>query len=430
MTWYSIWVVVSFVGAVFIATYLVAAELPRRRYYYPCTVACCIVASAVSYVVYFIVTKLLTLSYLATTLLLAVNCLIVFVMATASLKITHRCNLWEALFCSTAGYSMQHISQRIQECINVWVPGLGTWANVAILVSITAIFFGLMYFFVLRKVNTNSIPTDIKVQIIVSVITLSGAIFINELAEMKLVEAGAAHLAVYVHIFSSLLCVLILFVEFYQIKYRNAATESRILGAIVNQERETYEQERAAVDIINIKCHDLKHQLKTLKGRLGKEEFDELRTAIYAYDSVFMTGNSALDALLYMKCMDCESRNISITCLADGKALSFMTESEVFSLFGNILDNAIEACDKVTDEEQRIITLNVYTQDGIVNIDSSNYFSGTIEFRNGLPVTTKEDKNFHGYGMSSVSRIVEKYDGSLEVKVNGNIFTLGISFFA
>lgn len=132
------------------------------------------------------------------------------------------------------------------------------------------------------------------------------------------------------------------------------------LESIIRQERESYKRERSAVEVINIKCHDLKHQLRILEKKIDGSELRELKDAVYAYDSVFKTGNNALDAVLYLKSMDCEAKEISITCLADGKLLNFMADSDLYSLFGNILDNAIEAVEHIEDREKRVILLNIY----------------------------------------------------------------------
>ena len=128
--------------------------------------------------------------------------------------------------------------------------------------------------------------------------------------------------------------------------------------------------------------------------------------------------------------MICEAKKISFTCLADGRLLNFLSESDVYSLIGNILDNAIEACEAIQEEDRRVVSLNIYETNGIVTVDAMNYFNGTLETRNGLPVTNKADKDYHGFGMLSIKRLVEKYDGAMEIRVENGVFSLCISFFS
>ena len=96
------------------------------------------------------------------------------------------------------------------------------------------------------------------------------------------------------------------------------------------------------------------------------------------------------------------------------------------------------ACDAITkyrmlnpgtEEEMRVISLNIYGTNGIVTMDVMNYFNGDLEFRNGLPVTNKADKDYHGFGMLSIRKLVEKYEGAMEIRMDDGVFTLCISFF-
>ena len=57
-----------------------------------------------------------------------------------------------------------------------------------------------------------------------------------------------------------------------------------------------------------------------------------------------------------------------------------------------------------------------------------NYYSGELEFEDGLPKTTQEDNGYHGFGMRSISMIAEKYGGYMEVNASDGVFRLDISF--
>ena len=87
---------------------------------------------------------------------------------------------------------------------------------------------------------------------------------------------------------------------------------------------------------------------------------------------------------------------------------------------------AIEAAQQVQDPEQRMITLNVETQGEFLAISCENFFTGTLTFEDGLPMTTKADQANHGYGTHSIRILTEKYDGLLKVSSQDDIFTLSI----
>ena len=112
--------------------------------------------------------------------------------------------------------------------------------------------------------------------------------------------------------------------------------------------------------------------------------------------------------------------------MADGTLLDFMAEMDISALFGNVLDNAIESVEKLDDKEKRLIHLSVAKQKNFLRIRSENYTEEKITFKNGMPVTTKKDKRFHGFGMKSIQSTVRKYGGSVTAGVRDNWFELRI----
>ena len=73
-----------------------------------------------------------------------------------------------------------------------------------------------------------------------------------------------------------------------------------------------------------------------------------------------------------------------------------------------------------------MINLTVKEKGGIVLVQEENYFDGEIKFEDGLPLTTKNDRNYHGFGMRSLRMIVKKYGGELTANVTDDIFRLNI----
>ncbi len=105
--------------------------------------------------------------------------------------------------------------------------------------------------------------------------------------------------------------------------------------------------------------------------------------------------------------------------------MSFMEVMDIFSLFGNILDNAIEHQSTLAPDK-RFIHLSVRSANQLLLIHAENYFEGELVMRDGIPVTTKEDKNYHGYGMRSIRRIVEKYSGNFSISTEDQLFQIDI----
>jgi sensor histidine kinase regulating citrate/malate metabolism len=157
-----------------------------------------------------------------------------------------------------------------------------------------------------------------------------------------------------------------------------------------------------------------------------KEELKKIGKLVDIYDTTPHSQNTALDVVLSGKMLTCSSRNIVITCIADGRRLGFIDDCDIYALFGNILDNAIEAVEHVTDPGKRMISLQISTQDDFLLIEEENYFAGPLKYENGLPITTKEDRTNHGFGMQSIQILTEKYDGLLKISTEDDVFSLSI----
>ena len=193
------------------------------------------------------------------------------------------------------------------------------------------------------------------------------------------------------------------------------------------EEQKQYKLIKENIDALNIKCHDLKHQIRHLRetGQVDPVYLDDLERSVSIYNSAVRTGNETLDVVLTDKRLHCTTHNIQFTCMAEGSKMDFMEVMDIFSLFGNILDNAIEH-EINLPPEARFIHLSVRGANQLLLIHIENYFEGTLEIKDGVPVTTKSDKAYHGYGMLSIRRIVEKYGGDFTISTEDQLFQIDI----
>ena len=132
-----------------------------------------------------------------------------------------------------------------------------------------------------------------------------------------------------------------------------------------------------------------------------------------------------VDTGLTMKRMICEGSDIEFSCLVNGALLNFMEESDIYSLFGNLLDNAIEEA-RHFDSEHRVISLSVAQEQQFVLIHEENFIQAVPQMVDGLPQTTKADKENHGFGVRSMRLIAEKYNGHFMIHVDKSLFRLDI----
>lgn len=189
---------------------------------------------------------------------------------------------------------------------------------------------------------------------------------------------------------------------------------------LLHEERKQYDSFKENIEIVNLRCHDLKHQLEDLSYKLTEDENAKLKDALQIYDSSLKTGNEVLDVVLYEKQLVFNNEGIRFTCMADGKLLGFMRTTHVYALFNNALGNALEAVRKLTDPEKKIIDLSVKRDGSIAEIMVMNGFDGQLP----LGETSKDDPNRHGLGLKSMRYIAEQYGGELGTETNGEVFTL------
>ena len=227
-----------------------------------------------------------------------------------------------------------------------------------------------------------------------------------------------------------LFAIVILFLQNDIEKRQQTQQELELMNQMWHRQQEHLRLSRENIDIINRKCHDLKHQIAALRTLKDRDQIDrqiaEMEEAVMIYDSVIRTGNPVLDVVLTEKSLYCEVHQINMTCLVDGKQLDFVDSVDLYTLFGNALDNAIESVMKQTDKQKRVIQVAAYEEQGMLLIRIRNYCDDTPELVDGLPVTTKADTDYHGFGLKSIRHTAEKYGGGISIQTGSNFFSLQI----
>lgn len=218
----------------------------------------------------------------------------------------------------------------------------------------------------------------------------------------------------------------------YRQQLRSAYIQKELgaIQTILNSQYEQYKQAQRTVDMINYRYHDLKNHIIALRGEENdferKEYLDRLENEINDYEALNKTGNHVLDTLLTSKNLRCMQHKIDMTCVIDGTLFDSMDVIDICSVFGNALDNAIESELKIEDYEKRMIHVDAFSEKNFLIIRFENYYEGDIRFDSGLPVTTKSEKNIHGYGLKSLRYTVRKYKGEVWIETKDNWFSLRI----
>lgn len=338
----------------------------------------------------------------------------------------------EALITVVMGYAMQHIAfdsvmllaSILGSPIPSTVPDSPLIMMAAFLVPY-AVFFGAVYWLIGRRfVIDHERIRDRRIWVSLSAVMLALIIVANLMLEST--SAQTQRFGYSYDLLCTAMSVIIMLLS----------GANDILHADLTMIRRTeqlkakqYEISRETIGLINIKCHDFRKSVASLSRGVGassREAVKQVEDSIRIYESMYRTGNDSLDAILTDKSLYCSARGIALDCMADGWLLGDFGDVEMYALFGNIVDNAIGAVEQVPDTRRRLIELTVRESGGLVLIEENNYYEGTLVFREGLPVTTKGDSGYHGFGMKSVERVVRAHDGELMIDAADGMFSLSI----
>ena len=243
----------------------------------------------------------------------------------------------------------------------------------------------------------------------------------------------------------SLLSILYGVKLFQDTVYLNRERSNRIVleKQIGSMQEHIAEMERIYSGIRSMK-HDMKNtlsvvlRLATEKGESENEELQaylsELNTTFDSLDFRFKTGNSVIDTLLNMKYY--EALRIVPDLQVDVKKLLLPCHLAIQSydlgiILGNALDNAIEACrnlKKKEPEAKTFIRLSSVRKDNLLIFKIENSFDGTLKRKRqvGFPETDKTDKKVHGIGLANIKNTAEKYQGTMDYKIDGRVFILSV----
>lgn len=202
------------------------------------------------------------------------------------------------------------------------------------------------------------------------------------------------------------------------------------MEALLQNQHQHYAMKKSASDAVSRQYHDLKHYLGTLGTSQDVKQVqafvEGMNKSISPYESFVETGNETVNIVLAGKAGLCQRENIRLVPYVDASRLGFMDSFELCALFGNALDNAIEATMPLEDEALREIALKVSYDRSLMVMRLTNNFSGKLNRGNKWLATTKGDRNRHGYGMESIDAIAQKHHGAMSYTVQGSTFTLNV----
>lgn len=201
-----------------------------------------------------------------------------------------------------------------------------------------------------------------------------------------------------------------------------------VINNLLEKQQQQYTISQESIKVINQKYHDMKYQINLIKNEMdgGKraEYIHQMEEGIKIYETQFKTGYEVLDTILQSKGFQCTDHQITLNVVAAGELLRFISVIDLVSFFGNMLDNAIESCTQLDDIDKRLINLTVSRQKDMILIRCENYYENVLKYNDGILTTTKENAIYHGYGIRSISAIIDRYQGTMRITTDNNWFKI------
>lgn len=369
--------------------------------------------------------------------------IILFAASLGALYFCYDEPFFNILFCGILAYTTQHIAYVV--CyffLNVFdissyavygsepAGAINPLQYVVYFVSY-ALAYWVVWAFVAHKIRkTDNLKLDNYKLLIFSSTILLIDIVLNLMVVYYAASIINTMLLVIFFVYSVMTCVLAIGMQVFMLRNNDLAHEVATVNRLWHKEKQQYEMKKEKVEMINIKCHDLRHRIRGLRESaiIDPQQLKEIEDTITIYDSFVKTGNEVLDVVLSEESLFCQKNNIKLVCNVDGKQLNFISASDLFSIFDNAIHNAIEAVGRVEDTDKRVVNIRVVRVNDMVSIQIENYCKDAdkINFENGLPMTTK-DRDNHGFGMRSIQMVVEKLGGGMNVTVSKDRFSLDIA---
>lgn len=223
----------------------------------------------------------------------------------------------------------------------------------------------------------------------------------------------------------------------YAIAHRKKATYYQRLSEDYKKEFEAeysffkdYKEQQQ--DVIKFR-HDWKNHMLLLQEMLENEEYEkaesyfrDLTAATSKPIYKIATGNELVDMILSTKMNGQEENEITLQCKGALSEFNFMKQVDCCILLSNLIDNAIEANEKV--EGTRYILLAAKKTEQLFYLEIRNPMEGTLQQEDYRIVTTKEEKDVHGIGLQNVYDIIEKYNGEYHITAENQEYAIQMIF--
>lgn len=202
--------------------------------------------------------------------------------------------------------------------------------------------------------------------------------------------------------------------------YEKEKRETELMAMTNSMMEKNFHQLEASHSIIRQQVHDFKNHLLTLRGMLEKDEkaklyIDELLQVSYEQAQYSHCGNRVIDSIINCKIAEAKRQNINFVHSVVLSPELYISSVDICAVLANQIDNAVEACAKLSDIEEKKIKVEIWQKESFVFFKVTNTCRENPFNDNNELVSTKNDASgLHGYGIKSITKTAESYGGTIK----------------
>ncbi|MBS6507928.1 MAG: sensor histidine kinase [Paraclostridium bifermentans] len=219
-----------------------------------------------------------------------------------------------------------------------------------------------------------------------------------------------------------IISVLLISIFLNSIKSEKEKAKREIVNEKLDMQYKYYLMVKESQEKMKQVYHDMNNHMENIRSLKNSSEdvnkyIDNIEDEVKNNKNIYNTGNALLDIILYEKSKDCIKNNIDFNVGIDFSKCEFIDMIDISSIFSNLIDNAIEACNKIDDNNiEKYITIKGTFIKNYYVVRCENSKTNKVIIKNNKILTSKKDKFLHGIGLYSIKSSIKKYNGELKIK--------------
>ena len=306
-----------------------------------------------------------------------------------------------------------------------WLELLGVYVSV----------FGVLYFlemYLKEETEENSVNS----RELITVIIITAAVFvvsnISYLDQGTLFSSRFAGEMFTIRTLVDLSGMAVLYAYHIQMRELQMKFEVDTLQNILEMQYKNYQLSQESIEIVNQKYHDMKNHLGELALMAGNQNNEEIRKYIHDMGEYMQNqselvscGNKNLDSLLNYLLGQAKKKLNHVEYEVRVPSDLCISAFDLNVILGNLTENAIEAAEQTKD---KWMSVDIYYEKGMLSMEIKNSFQHELAVEKNKLLSTKEEKG-HGIGLANVRKMVEKYQGFMDVSNTNQIFIVKVMLY-